>query len=140
MTTPNSNDLDKGHGNDLKHPLLNAIRDGVAVIQEFSEKVIESEQTTFESYFKKKAAELDSLIVNLEKKGLGKYVAGEVSLSMEEADHFSFQADFYFKDVNGAWIKRSVKSKSAPLKWFFLPDEQDRLRFEKKITFEYNHP
>ena len=138
--TRKGNVEDNERGKDVEHPLLNVIKDGVAIIQEVSERVIESEQNTFESYLKKKSVELDGLIVNLEKKGLGKYVAGEVNLFWDEKDHFFFQADFYFRDASGAWLKRSVNSKSMPMKWFFLPEEQDRLRFEKKITFEYNHP
>lgn len=140
MMTPKGNGTDTGRDKELEHPLLNIIKDGIAVIQEVSERVIQAEQTSFEVYLKKKSTELDGLIVNLEKKGLGKYVAGEVNLFLDERDLFFFQADFYFKDSSGAWLKRSVKSKSVPMKWFFHPEEQDRLRLEKKITFEYDHP
>lgn len=140
MMTQKNTDTDKGCDKNFEHPLIAAIKDGVAIIQEVGDKVIKSEQTTFEVYFERKSGELDQLIVSLEKKKIGKYVAGEVSLFLEESDNFFFQADFYFKDATGAWIKRSVKSRSMPMKWFFLPEEQDRLLIEKKVTFEYNHP
>ena len=44
---------------------------------------------------------------------------------------------FYFKKSDGAWITKKITGKKIPLSWEFTPDEQARLRSEKKITFEH---
>ena len=115
-------------------PLFSAIKDGLAAITEASDFITQRGQNTIEFYLESKSTELDKHIIDLEKSGLGKFVAGEVHIILDGSDDFHLEGEFYFKNNQEAWVKKAVKGKSIKLDWAFVPDEQEKLRTSKKIT------
>ncbi len=130
-------DKEKGAG----HPILNTIKEGLAFIREAGDLVIKSEQKTFEEFLKQKSPELDRYIISLETAGDCRYISGEITLLVDDDEKFfHLEANFYFKDSDGTWIKKEIKGKSTEMSWHFFPDQQDQLRFKRKISFEYDRP
>lgn len=123
-----------------KPAIVEIIQDGWLLIKEASEKIIKQEQGTIEDYLQKKSPEIDRLIVDVEKSGLGAYISGEVALVFDSEDQFHLEGDFYFRTPMGEWAKKTLKGKSIRLDWAFLPDEQEKLRRAQRIAHEYDKP
>lgn len=128
---------DNEKNNNINSSFDDFIKDGINHANNF---LVKKGQETIAEYLKNKSPELDKYIVDMENSGVGKYVAGELSLILDGDDCFYLNGDFYFKNTTADWVKKTVKSKSIKIEWAFCPDDQDRLRINKKITFEYNHP
>ena len=120
-----------------KNTIVNFIQDTEEVIKQASKFVIEQDQSTIEAYLEKKSPDIDKAVISLESTNIGTYVTGEVSLILAEEDNFYLEGVFYFKKSDGAWITKKITGKKIPLSWEFTPDEQARLRSEKKISFEH---
>ena len=120
-----------------KNTIVNFIQDAEEVIKQASKFVIEQDQSTIEAYLEKKSPDIDKAVISLESTNIGTYVTGEVSLILAEEDNFYLEGVFYFKKSAGPWITKKITGKKIPLSWEFTPDEQARLRSEKKITFEH---
>lgn len=120
--------------------ILEGINDFLNGINEINARVIKSDQSTLEKYLENKSKEIDQLIIEVEKSGLGTYHGGEVALVIDPNDQFHLEGEFYFQDKNNAWVKKSLKGKSISLDWAFIPDEQERLRRMQKIVYEYKKP
>ena len=121
-------------------PLVELIQDGLHLVKEMNDKIIKGEQSTLDAYLQNKSPEIDKLILDVEKTGLGSYVSGEVALVYDPEDHFHLEGDFYFRTPSGEWTKKSLKGKSIKMDWAFLPDEQAKLRRAVKIVHEYDKP
>ena len=61
-------------------PLVELIQDGLHLVKEMNDKIIKGEQSTLDAYLQNKSPEIDKLILDVEKNGLGSYVSGEVAL------------------------------------------------------------
>ena len=134
------NESNKSKPNEKFPPLVKLVKEGIDTILNISEILIKEGQNTIDFYLSSKSKEIDKLIVDLEKSGLGTYAAGEVGLAMDADDEFHLEGDFYFKTSNGDWVKKSLKGKSIKLSWSFLPDEQEKLRRAKRISYDYERP
>ncbi len=103
--------------------------------------IINSSQGSFEDYINKRAPELDSYIKHQESKESLKYVAGEVQISIDgKEDCFFMLAEFYFKDKNEQWIKKTIKGESLRINWAFTGEFEKLLKDKKKISFDYERP
>lgn len=120
--------------------LVELIQDGLNLVKELNDKIIQQEQGTLDEYLQQKSPEIDKLILDVEKTGLGIYISGEVALVCDQDNQFHLEGDFYFRNATGDWIKKSLKSKPIKMEWVFIPDEQEKLRRAKKIIYEYNKP
>ena len=121
-------------------PLVELVQDGLHLVKELNDKIIKKEQGTLEGYLQEKSPEIDKIIINVEKTGLGTYVSGEVTLVCDPENQFHLEGDFYFRTPNGEWAKKSLKGKPIPMDWALSPDEQEKLRRAGKIVHEYDKP
>lgn len=120
--------------------ILDGLKEVLDGINEIKERVVRSEQSTLEGYLESKSKEIDGLIIDVEKSGLGEYFGGEVVLVLDSNDEFHLEGEFYFRDIKNDWVKKSLKGKSINIEWAFVPDEQERLRRMQRIAYEYKKP
>lgn len=124
-----------------RYPIVDLIKEGVDVLVEGSELLIKNGQGGFEDFINKKSTELDEYIVEKEKFDGLSYAAGDVSLILaDNGDEFYLEADFYFKDKNGGWVKKNIKGRAIKLEWALTLECQQVLKGQKKIVFDYVKP
>jgi hypothetical protein len=121
-------------------PLLNRLREGAEALVEARDFLVQNNQGSFEDYINKRAKELDEYILALEKRDALSYAAGEIHLVLTENEHFFLEAEFYFKDKAGSWVKKAIKGKSIDITWAFTQEYQEVIKGKKKITFDYEKP
>ena len=91
--------------NNRPDPFFSLIQDGIAAINETSELIIKQGQNTVEFYLKSKCKEIDEYIISIENTGLGKFIAGEITLATDNTEYFHLEVDLYFKDKKENWTK-----------------------------------
>ena len=126
--------------NPIIKPVLTVLAGGAELLAEAGEYIVKRGQGTFEEYINKRTEELDSYIINQENYWEATYVAGEVHLLAQDTNEFYLLAEFYFRDKNGEYLKKTIKGKPLPMNLCFLPEAQDTLRFQEKVSFEYERP
>lgn len=115
----------------------NLIEGVIFAAQKANDVIIAAEQNTIESYLDEREKWLNKEAIELEKSLGANYISGEISLVLDEDDHFHLEGVLYFKKAEGPWVKKELRNKSAPMAWSFTPTEQDRLRSEKIIKFHH---
>lgn len=121
-----------------KH-LREAAGEVLAIFKDIKEVALKEEQGSIQDYLEKISKEIDDQIISFEKTN-GKCVSGELNVIYEEPASFHIEVDLYFIDANQKWIKKQIPGKSHKMEWFFSPEEADKLRNVKKLSFEYDPP
>ena len=126
--------------NHLTSPLHTIKDNALKLIQQISSNVISAKQCSIDEYMASKSKELDTVIINLEKNGYLKYIAGEISAIHDGNGNFHIEGDFYFRDRNNQLFNHKITGKSIRMEWALTPEEQHRLAKENKITYDYEKP
>ena len=113
----------------------------IDLVVDGAKAIIISSQGSFEDYINKRALELDSYIKLQESEESLTYVAGEVQISIDDKeDCFFLLAEFYFKNINEQWVKKTIKGESLKINWVFTSEFEKLLKDKKKISFDYERP
>lgn len=119
---------------------LNWLDAGKDVIVSAATQIISNGQMSLKDYLAQHSKELDKWIIELENQGVGKFVAGEVTMKLTTPTDFTMIADFYLKSNNGDLIKKTRKSGNIDLRLALIPADQNTLLTKKEIKYDYEKP
>lgn len=117
---------------------VNKIRELDDLVGNLSSYVIGKNQDTLEECLSAKSKDLDSVMKDLEYEVGGNYVSGDIGLVASENDECYIECNLYFLKADKTWVKKVVTGKKNKIQWVLTPEDQDKLRREKSVRYEYN--
>lgn len=113
---------------------IKTIFDTVLYIKEQYEKLL---QRSLKELLKEREKDYDAVVTDYENKGFGEFIAGKIIVQLIDNDNFEIVVDFYFKTKTESIKKVSCKSGEVNLSKILIESDQQLLRKEKFIEYDY---
>lgn len=128
---------ENGKNKDIIDTAASLVKEVVKGADDIKDLLIRRDQVSAATYIDSRSSELDKIIKNIETESLCSFVSGEVGLFLDEGDECHMECNFYFIDNRKNWTNKKIVGKKYNIEWILISEDQEILKKEKSIKFEY---